>query len=144
GLAAGHGAALDLDIGDDEAEPGAGGQGARLELRRPGVEAAGAVKLEDAAGDRGERRRQHQPAPAAQPGEAARAPDDRLPGGAPPALGATDQGSHAAFSTIQTTSDGKSIPAWRAISGTSEVGVMPGCVLTSSSTMRPGSPAVSS
>ena len=35
-------------------------------------------------------------------------------------------------------------PACRAISGTSEVGVMPGWVLTSSSTMRPGSPAVSS
>ena len=40
--------------------------------------------------------------------------------------------SHAAFSTIQRTSSSKPMPACRAMSGTSEVGVMPGWVLTSS------------
>ena len=39
------------------------------------------------------------------------------------------------------TSSAKSMPACAAMSGTSEVGVMPGWVLTSSSTSRPGSPS---
>src|SRR5262249_29228195 len=40
--------------------------------------------------------------------------------------------SHAAFSTIQEHSASNAMPLYWAISGTSEVGVMPGCVLTSS------------
>ena len=51
---------------------------------------------------------------------------------------------HAAFSTIQAQSCGKFMPRYAACSGSSEVGVRPGCVLISSSTRRPGSPAVSS
>src|SRR5215469_11103037 len=39
--------------------------------------------------------------------------------------------SHRAFSTIQTTRSSKLMPAWRAMSGTSEVGVIPGWLFTS-------------
>ena len=46
-------------------------------------------------------------------------------------IGFTDQASHAAFSTIQLTSSTKSVPASMAISGTSDVGVMPGWVFNS-------------
>src|SRR5207302_5164244 len=59
-------------------------------------------------------------------------------------LSATYQVSHAAFSTIHMTRSAKSMPACRAMSGTSEVGVIPGCVLTSRRIIRPGSPLVSS
>ncbi len=45
---------------------------------------------------------------------------------------------HAAFSTIHAQSCGKLMPRCAACSGSSEVGVRPGCVLTSSSTSRPG------
>ena len=51
---------------------------------------------------------------------------------------------HVAFSTIQAQSCGKLMPRCAACSGSSDVGVRPGCVLISSSTRRPGSPAVSS
>ena len=40
--------------------------------------------------------------------------------------------SHTALSTIHATSSSNLIPAWPAISGTSEVGVIPGCVFNSS------------
>ena len=40
--------------------------------------------------------------------------------------------SHAAFSTIHPTRASKEIPACRAMSGTSEVGVIPGWVFNSS------------
>src|SRR5215469_2181807 len=39
--------------------------------------------------------------------------------------------SHRAFSTIHTTRSSKLMPAWRAMSGTSEVGVIPGWLFTS-------------
>jgi hypothetical protein len=48
---------------------------------------------------------------------------------------------HVASSTIQRTSAWKSMPAYAAISGTSDVAVMPGCVLTSrqiNSSVPPG------
>ena len=53
---------------------------------------------------------------------------------------ASAQRLHEASSTIQCTSAGKSMPAWAAISGTSDVAVMPGCVLTSRQT-RPSIPS---
>ena len=54
------------------------------------------------------------------------------------------QASHAACSTIQVSNRSNGQPAWAAISGASDVGVMPGCVFTSRTTMSPGSPFVSS
>ncbi len=47
------------------------------------------------------------------------------------------QRKHEASSTIQLNSSPKLCPAWAAISGTSDVGVMPGCVLTSSQMTSP-------
>src|SRR5439155_26114134 len=44
--------------------------------------------------------------------------------------------SHDAFSTIHATSSSKPMPTCRAISGTSEVGVIPGWVFTSSRKSR--------
>ncbi|MNS61252.1 hypothetical protein D3C72_942760 [compost metagenome] len=46
---------------------------------------------------------------------------------------------HEASSTIQLTRLPKERPAWAAISGTREVGVMPGCVFTSSQITSPSS-----
>ena len=49
-----------------------------------------------------------------------------------------------ASSTIQLTSSANESPAWAASSGTSEVAVMPGWVLTSRQTTSPDPPGVSS
>src|SRR5690606_20163108 len=48
-----------------------------------------------------------------------------------------------ASSTIQLTSSSKEWPAWRACSGTSDVSVMPGWVLSSRQTSSPSTPAAS-
>ncbi len=77
--------------------------------------------------EREHHRAQHAPQPAPPgPRRAGASPSGTL------APGIHAQASHRASSTIQLTSAPKSIPATRACSGTSDSGVMPGWVLTSS------------
>jgi hypothetical protein len=127
GVARGHLAALDLDVGDREA--GAGGDREEAVAERAAGRAP--VGPEGAAGSDCEADRE-------KTGERG-APLPRGAGAAPPG-----HASHAAFSTIQETRSWNEIPAAFAMSGTSEVGVMPGWVLTSRRMTLPGSPAVSS
>ncbi len=106
---------------------------ARRAEEQRGRDAAGVARDMDAAGrkadeeadDAAQRARQH-------------AAGFRLgkPDGTHPRL-SDAQRKHDASSTIQLKNSPKEWPAWTAISGTSEVGVMPGWVLTSSQISSP-------
>ena len=126
-LAVGRGAPLDADVGDPEPERGAGfDQALRGAVRNRPIQGL-AGDEHRAAGAGGEHDRD-----AAPHYSAAQACSPAPPHPHPIPMGRGVHPSHAACSTIHTTSSSKPMPAWRAISGTSEVGVMPGWVLTSS------------
>ena len=76
--------------------------------------------------------------------DAARRKGEGRASGAEQARRGPAQRSNEASSTIHCTSSRKDRPACAASSGTMEVSVMPGCVLTSSTTSAPVPPGVSS
>src|SRR5216684_405017 len=137
GLAAGAPAALYLHIADGEPATGRPGKDALFDGGDAPRDHAGGLQREadgGKGGKRGDGRAEE---------DGAARPGPRLALARSGRVVAAPQESHAAFSTIQRTSAAKSMPACLAMSGTREVGVMPGWVLTSSSTKRPGSPLVS-
>ena len=137
GLAVGLTQRLDMPA---EHEAGAAREPEEAE-DEPGAEKARQAALER-DGDRA-------PAPEPRPGEEAEEADRgqlgaraRRNGRAAGDAGA--QRSYEASSTIHLTNSPNEKPAWAAISGTKLVSVMPGCVLTSSTTSSPVPPGVSS
>ncbi len=124
---------LDRDRGHPHRHPAAELGAQRGEA---GLAAHQVRQMQAAGGQPDEHHRdQHRPRqPALPPGE------DAEPRGPVDQPGRRDRlhPRHAACSTIQPHSSGKPMPQCAACSGSSEVGVSPGWVLTSSSTSRPG------